>query len=42
MSKLTVKDVDTHEFINAYAQHLKRSGKIELPKVPCGLPLLAP
>merc|ERR1711924_421477 len=28
----TVKDVETHTFINAYAKHLKRSGKIELPK----------
>ena len=32
-SALTVKDVDTHKFIVAYAEHLKRSGKIELPKV---------
>ena len=31
-SALTVKDVDTHKFIVAYAEHLKRSGKIELPK----------
>ena len=28
----TVRDVPSHDFINAYAQHLKRSGKVELPK----------
>ncbi|KAG8496690.1 hypothetical protein CXB51_007935 [Gossypium anomalum] len=27
----TVKDVSPHEFVKAYAAHLKRSGKIELP-----------
>ncbi|MFQ6663425.1 hypothetical protein Gotur_030971 [Gossypium turneri] len=27
----TVKDVSPHEFVKAYATHLKRSGKIELP-----------
>ncbi|MQL87405.1 hypothetical protein Taro_019947 [Colocasia esculenta] len=27
----TVKDVSPHEFTKAYAGHLKRSGKIELP-----------
>ncbi|KAJ7240363.1 hypothetical protein O6H91_20G063800 [Diphasiastrum complanatum] len=27
----TVKDVSSHEFVRAYAAHLKRSGKIELP-----------
>ncbi|CAN6859264.1 unnamed protein product [Brassica oleracea var. botrytis] len=27
----TVKDVSPHEFVKAYASHLKRSGKIELP-----------
>ena len=27
----TVKDVSSHEFNKAYAAHLKRSGKIELP-----------
>jgi len=27
----TVKDVSPHEFVRAYAAHLKRSGKIELP-----------
>jgi len=29
---ITVQDVPTAEFINAFAKHLKRSGKIELPK----------
>uniref|UniRef100_A0A7N0ZSL9 40S ribosomal protein S19 n=1 Tax=Kalanchoe fedtschenkoi TaxID=63787 RepID=A0A7N0ZSL9_KALFE len=27
----TVKDVSPHEFVKAYAAHLKRSGKMELP-----------
>ncbi|KAM6580321.1 hypothetical protein CsatA_004095 [Cannabis sativa] len=27
----TVKDVNPHEFVKAYAAHLKRSGKVELP-----------
>ncbi|ESQ49903.1 hypothetical protein EUTSA_v10022439mg [Eutrema salsugineum] len=27
----TVKDVSPHDFVKAYASHLKRSGKIELP-----------
>ncbi|KAG6578553.1 40S ribosomal protein S19-3, partial [Cucurbita argyrosperma subsp. sororia] len=27
----TVKDVSPHEFVKAYAAHLKRSGKVELP-----------
>jgi len=27
----TVKDVPSHEFVRAYAAHLKRSGKIEVP-----------
>ncbi|KAM7277531.1 hypothetical protein ACFE04_004665 [Oxalis oulophora] len=27
-----VKDVSPHEFVKAYAAHLKRSGKIELPE----------
>ncbi|XP_057538735.1 40S ribosomal protein S19-1-like [Amaranthus tricolor] len=27
----TVKDVSPHDFVKAYAAHLKRSGKIELP-----------
>ena len=28
----TVRDVAAAEFIEAYAQHLKKSGKMELPK----------
>ncbi|XP_073286488.1 small ribosomal subunit protein eS19z [Primulina huaijiensis] len=28
----TVKDVSPHEFVKAYAAHLKRSGKMELPE----------
>ncbi|KAI9597899.1 40S ribosomal protein S19-A [Syncephalis fuscata] len=28
----TVKDVDAQAFVKAYAAHLKRSGKVELPK----------
>lgn len=28
----TVKDVNAHAFIKAYAAHLKRSGKLEVPK----------
>ncbi|GAB2234411.1 hypothetical protein Drorol1_Dr00003663 [Drosera rotundifolia] len=28
----TVKDVSPHEFVKAYAAHLKQSGKIELPE----------
>merc|ERR1719215_1347030 len=27
-----VKDVSAHDFITAFAQHLKRQGKIEIPK----------
>jgi small subunit ribosomal protein S19e len=27
----TVKDVSSHDFVRAYAAHLKRSGKIEVP-----------
>ncbi|KAL6013446.1 Protein component of the small (40S) ribosomal subunit [Asimina triloba] len=27
----TVKDVSPHDFVKAYAAHLKRSGKVELP-----------
>ncbi len=27
----TVKDVSPHEFVVAYAAHLKRTGKVELP-----------
>jgi small subunit ribosomal protein S19e len=29
---VTVKDVPAQEFVQAYAQHLKRSGKIRVPK----------
>ncbi|GAB2278198.1 Protein component of the small (40S) ribosomal subunit [Dionaea muscipula] len=32
MKSRTVKDVSPHEFVKAYAAHLKRSGKIELPE----------
>eukprot|EP01135_Chromosphaera_perkinsii_P006971 Nk52_evm9s639 gene=Nk52_evmTU9s639 len=32
MPGVTVKDVDSHQFVKAYAQFLKRSGKIEVPK----------
>ncbi|XP_075111472.1 small ribosomal subunit protein eS19x-like [Nicotiana tabacum] len=28
----TMKDVSHHEFVKAYAAHLKRSGKMELPE----------
>lgn len=28
----TVKDVNAQQFISAYAQHLKRQGKMEIPK----------
>ncbi|KAL5153074.1 40S ribosomal protein S19-1 [Glycine soja] len=28
----TVKDVSPHDFVKAYASHLKRSGKMELPE----------
>ncbi|KAL3526571.1 hypothetical protein ACH5RR_011227, partial [Cinchona calisaya] len=28
----TVKDVSPHDFVKAYASHLRRSGKIELPQ----------
>ncbi|CAI9782666.1 unnamed protein product [Fraxinus pennsylvanica] len=28
----TLKDVSPHEFVKAYATHLKRSGKMELPE----------
>jgi len=31
-SGVTVKDVPAHEFVVTYAQHLKRSGKIQVPK----------
>lgn len=29
MTGKTVKDVSPHEFVKAYAAHLKRSGKVE-------------
>lgn len=29
---VTVKDVDAHAFIQAYASYLKRTGKLEVPK----------
>lgn len=29
---LTLKDVSASEFIPKYAEHLKRSGKVHLPK----------
>ena len=29
---ITVRDIKAADFIKAYAQHIKRSGKIELPK----------
>ena len=29
---VTVKDVTSHDFVIAYAAHLKRIGKIEVPK----------
>ena len=28
----TVKDVDAQAFVKAYAAHLKRSGKVDMPK----------
>lgn len=31
MAGASVRDVDPHKFINAYAAHLKRSGKVTLP-----------
>merc|ERR1712224_449322 len=31
MPGVTVKDVDAHQFIKAYAEFLKKSGKIEVP-----------
>jgi hypothetical protein len=30
--RLTVRDVSGHAFIAAYAEHLKKGGKIEVPK----------
>ncbi|KAK9768595.1 Protein component of the small (40S) ribosomal subunit [Basidiobolus ranarum] len=32
MAGITVKDVNAHDFIKAYAAHLKRSNKLEVPK----------
>lgn len=32
MPGVTVKDVDAHAFIKAYAAYLKRTGKLEVPK----------
>lgn len=32
MPSVTVKDVDAHAFVRAYAAYLKRSGKLEIPK----------
>jgi len=32
MHGTTVKDVDAHQFIKAYAAYLKRTGKLEIPK----------
>jgi small subunit ribosomal protein S19e len=31
MAGVTVRDVDAHKFIKAYAAHLKRSGKLDVP-----------
>lgn len=31
MVGVTVRDVDAHKFVRAYAAHLKRSGKLEVP-----------
>ena len=30
---VTVKDVSSHAFVKAYAAYLKRTGKLEVPKV---------
>jgi small subunit ribosomal protein S19e len=32
MPPITVKDVNAHEFVKAYAAHLKRTGKLTPPK----------
>ncbi|KAI8327691.1 40S ribosomal protein S19-A [Chlamydoabsidia padenii] len=32
MAGITVKDVNPHSFIKAYAAYLKRTGKLEVPK----------
>lgn len=31
MTGVTVRDVDSHKFVQAYAAHLKRSGKLTVP-----------
>lgn len=31
MTGVTVRDVDSHKFVKAYAAHLKRSGKLAVP-----------
>eukprot|EP00898_Chlorokybus_atmophyticus_P002939 jgi/Chlat1/3646/Chrsp238S03631 len=31
MAARTVKDVQSHDFVTAYAAHLKRTGKLEVP-----------
>eukprot|EP00286_Rhodomonas_abbreviata_P023570 CAMPEP_0181312016 /NCGR_PEP_ID=MMETSP1101-20121128/13462_1 /TAXON_ID=46948 /ORGANISM="Rhodomonas abbreviata, Strain Caron Lab Isolate" /LENGTH=146 /DNA_ID=CAMNT_0023418819 /DNA_START=54 /DNA_END=494 /DNA_ORIENTATION=- len=30
---ITVKDVNSHEFVSSYAAHLKKQGKIQLPEL---------
>ena len=32
MGGVTVKDVNTHSFVKAYAAYLKRTGKLDVPK----------
>ena len=32
MPGVTVRDVDPHDFVAAYAKYLKRSGRVTLPK----------
>ena len=32
MPGVTVKDVQSHAFVKAYAAYLKRTGKLEVPK----------
>ena len=32
-SGITIKDVDSHEFVKRYAVHLKKQGKISLPEL---------
>jgi len=31
MTGITVRDVDAHKFVKAYAAHLKRTGKLDVP-----------